>query len=156
MLGDTLTSLSQPLRGGPTEGRYLVFESGKSALTLDSKDKTLSVGAAVPNHDTDSHRFILHATSPPPATTFNIQFYNPVDKKTSFVTSKLKATSSIHTAAVFNITDQGNGKGYTIQDTSSRNFISISKNGKSLSLQRQATSFTIYSVTKSTDSGTGF
>lgn len=125
-------------------------------MTLDSKNNVLNVGAAVSNHDTDSQRFVLHATSPPPATTFNLQFYETIGGKTNFVTSKLKATPSISNAAAFNITDLGNGKGFAIQETSSRNFISISNNGKSVSFQKQPTSFTVYSVTKSTDSGTGF
>ncbi|GJJ06186.1 hypothetical protein Clacol_000375 [Clathrus columnatus] len=144
------------VRGALTEGRFLVFESGNSALTLDTKNEELTVGAAVPTHDTPLNRFVLHATANPPATTFNIQFFETIDGKTNFISSKLEATTSIQDAAVFNITDLGNSKGYTIQEVSGGGFVSISGNGKSLSVGKEATAFTVISVTKSSDSGQGF
>ncbi|GJJ06185.1 hypothetical protein Clacol_000374 [Clathrus columnatus] len=144
------------VRGALTEGRFLVFESGNSALTLDTKNEELTVGAAVPTHDTPLNRFVLHATANPPATTFNIQFFETIDGKTNFINSKFKATTSIQDAAVFNITDLGNSKGYTIQEVSGGGFVSISGNGKSLSVGKEATAFTVISVTKSSDSGQGF
>ncbi|GJJ06253.1 hypothetical protein Clacol_000444 [Clathrus columnatus] len=144
--------------GALTEGRFLVFENGKSALALDTKRKELTIGTAIKTHDTSLNRFIIHATAAPPETTFNIQYYEPINGQKNYIDSKLKATSSIHEAANFEITYLGNDEGYTIKELSSKKFISIthSSKGESLSLGKQATAFSMFSVTKSSDSGTGF
>jgi len=57
-------------------------------------------------------------------------------------------------AVVFNITDLGSGQGYTIQQVSSGAFLSI--NGSSIVVTQAPSMFNVFSVTKSTDSGTGF
>ncbi|KAF8522873.1 hypothetical protein JB92DRAFT_2886613 [Gautieria morchelliformis] len=105
----------------------LVFESNGDALALSW------VAPAVPSHDAPTHRFILHATAPPPATTFNIHAFGPNNKEATL----------INNAAVFNITDLGSGKGYTVQQTS-------------VLLGDHRQTFNIFSVTTSADSGQGF
>ena len=60
-------------------------------------------------------------------------------------------------AAVFNITDLGFGRGYTVQQVSSNgNFVSLSEGNAAVQLGEQQQTFNIFSVTKSTDSGQGF
>ncbi|GJJ08151.1 hypothetical protein Clacol_002359 [Clathrus columnatus] len=137
----TIETGFKSVRGSLTEGRFLVFESGNSALSLDTRNRQLTLGGAVPEHDTPLNRFVLHATANPPATTFNLQFFETINGQTNFIGSNLKATTSMDDAAVFDITDLGNSKGYTIQEVSSGQFLTISGNGKSLALGRQATPF---------------
>lgn len=136
-----------------TEGRYLVFESNGNALTFSSGLKGLGIGKAVPQHDNDEQRFILHATAPPPATTFNIQFAGSPNR--GFIDENNLETASISNAATFNITDLGNGKGYTIEQISGEasKFTSLLSTGFKV---KNPPTFSIFSVTKSTDSGTGF
>ncbi|KAF8588656.1 non-hemolytic phospholipase C precursor [Ramaria rubella] len=142
------------VRGALTEGRFLIFESNNRALTLAANGEGLSVGAAVPSHDVPSHRFVLHATADPPATVFTLQFAGST--KGGFVGPQNTFTTSSSHATVFNITDLGFGKGYTIQETPGGKFLAISQNGQDVEIGRQATQFSIFSVTKSTDSGQGF
>lgn len=139
-----------------TEGRYLVFESNGLALSWDSNAKGLGTGQAVANHDNDEQRFILHATQPPPATTFNLQFAGSPNR--GFIDANNKETSSMSNAVVFNITDLGSGKGYTIQQVSNgpTKFLNPLTTGLSDIVTHNPPTFKIFSVTKSTDSGTGF
>jgi phospholipase C len=149
----SLTLCEQSVRGALTEGRFLVFESNGHALAVDAESKALGVSPAVPSHDSDTHRFILHATAPPPATTFNIQFAG--SPSSGFVDPNLKLTASIHNAAVFNITDLSFGKGYIVQQVSNGKFVSLSASKTSVQVADQAQTFNIFAVTKSTDSGQG-
>ncbi|KAF8510409.1 extracellular phospholipase C [Hysterangium stoloniferum] len=144
----------KPVRGALTEGRFLVFESNGFALEYNSQTKGLSVERAVPNHDTPTHRFILHATAPPPATTFQLQFAGSPSR--GFVDKNFKETTSIDSAAVFAITDLGNGKGYTIKLLSDGRFLAALEASEKIKLGGALGTFKIFSVTKSTDSGTGF
>ncbi|KIJ53598.1 hypothetical protein M422DRAFT_241835 [Sphaerobolus stellatus SS14] len=100
------------VRGALTEGRFLVFESNGLALSYSSLLKGLSVDKAAPQHDVNTHRFILHATVPPPATTFNLQFAGSPNQ--GFIDNNNRETTSISNAAVFNITDLGNGQGLVL------------------------------------------
>ncbi|GJJ10990.1 hypothetical protein Clacol_005219 [Clathrus columnatus] len=145
----------KPVRGALTEGRFLVFETKGLALTYSSL-LGLTLGKAVPKHDNDDQRFILHATAPPPATTFNLQFAG--SPKRGYVDNNNRETSSISKAAVFNITDLGNGKGYTIDQTSggAGQFLDLLLTELSEIFTHEPPTFSVYSVTKSTDSGTGF
>ena len=145
----------QSVRGALTEGRFLVFESNGHALSFDAEQKALSVAPTVGSHDSPSQRFILHATAPPPATTFTIQ---PADTpSTGFISSNHQLTTSMNDAAVFNITDLGFGRGYTVQQVSSNgNFVSFSEGNAAVQLGEQQQTFSVFSVTKSTDSGQGF
>ncbi|KAF8576244.1 non-hemolytic phospholipase C precursor [Ramaria rubella] len=145
----------KPLRGALTEGRFIVFESNGFALSFNSQTKGLGISLAVPQHDVDAQRFILHATAPPPATTFTLQFAG--SPTTGFVDANQKLTASINDAAVFNITDLGSGKGYTVQQVSNEpKFISIISKAIDILVGQQVSTFNLFSVTKSTDSGTGF
>ncbi|KAF8479385.1 non-hemolytic phospholipase C precursor [Gautieria morchelliformis] len=142
------------VRGALTEGRYLVFESNGDALAFDDQSRGLGVAPAVPSHDAPTHRFILHATAPPPATTFNIQFAG--SPSTAFLDQNNKEATLINNAAVFNITDLGSGKGYTVQQVPSGKFISFSENKASVLLGDHQQTFNVFSVTTSADSGQGF
>jgi len=139
------------VRGTLTEGRFLVFESNGLALSFDNTNEAFGTSKAVPAHDSDEQRFIIHATVPPPATTFMLQFAGSPTR--GFVDKNNKQTANINDAAVFNITDLGNGQGYTLQQISgSGKFVTTSNNLSG----HQAQIFNVFSVTKSTDSGTGF
>lgn len=61
-------------------------------------------------------------------------------------------------AAVFDIKDLGNGKGYTIQQVSggAGQFLDLLLTGLDEILTHEQPTFQIYSVTKSTDAGKGF
>jgi phospholipase C len=131
-----------------------VFESNGFALEYSPLTRGLFVGLAVPNHDTPTHRFILHATAPPPATTFQLQFAGSPSR--GFVASNFEETTSVNSAAVFEITDLGNGAGYTIKSLSTGKHFAPLQALKSLDLGEAPGAFKIFSVTKSTDSGTGF
>ncbi|KAF8522837.1 hypothetical protein JB92DRAFT_3140917 [Gautieria morchelliformis] len=120
------------VRGAIIEGRYLVFESNGDALAFDDQSRGLGVAPAVPSHDALTHCFILHATVPLPATTFNIQF--ACSPSTAFLDPNNKETTFINNAAVFNITDLGSGKGYTVQQVPSGKFFSFSENKTSVLL----------------------
>ncbi|KIJ53617.1 hypothetical protein M422DRAFT_241856 [Sphaerobolus stellatus SS14] len=135
--------------------QQILFESNGLALSYNSILKGLGIDKAAPQHDVDDQRFILHATVPPPAMTFNLQFAGSPYQ--GFIDYNNRETTSISNAAVFNITDLGNGQGYTIQQTLGGlgKFLSILANEISI-VTHQAPTFNIFSVTKSTDSGTGF
>jgi len=125
-------------------------------LSFSSLLKGLGVDIAAPQHDVSTHRFILHATGPPPATTFNLQFAGSHSR--GFIDNNNKETMSITSAAVFNITDLGQGQGYTLQQVSggAGKFLSILADGLSIATTHEPLTFNVFSVTKSTDSGTGF
>ncbi|KIJ38386.1 hypothetical protein M422DRAFT_781472 [Sphaerobolus stellatus SS14] len=139
------------VRGALTEGRYLVFESNGLALSFSLVLNGLGFANATAQHDIDTQRFILHATMPPPATTFNLQFAGSPSR--GFVDNNILETTSASNAAIFNITDLGNGQGYTINQTSGG---SLSVLLGEISNMTQTPTFNVFSVTKSTDSGTGF
>lgn len=73
----------------------------------------------------------------------------------TYIDKNLKGTNSISKAAVFNITYLGNNEGYTIKDISSSRFFSIA-NLESIIINDSPAHWNVYSVTKKTDSGTGF
>ncbi|KAF8588334.1 phosphoesterase-domain-containing protein [Ramaria rubella] len=145
----------KPLRGALTEGRYIVFESHGFALAYNSLTKSLGVARASPEHNVDAQRFILHATAPPPATTFMLQFAG--SPTVGYVDENHRLTTSVNEAAVFNITDMGSGKGYTILQVSKEHkFLSLLSEILGVLLGDEASTFQLFSVTKSTDAGTGF
>jgi len=141
----------KPLRGALTEGRYLVFESNGRAFAYDPSIRGLGVARAVPSHNSPSHRLILHATAPPPATTFKLQFAG--SPLLGYVADDRKETGSINSAAVFNIVDLGNGKGYSISQVSKNRFLSLEGDLGDISLVNQATTFQVFSVTMHSDAG---
>lgn len=148
------------VRGSLTEGRFLVFQADNMVLSYDHSTRDLGLTSAPPSSkfasSSDDIRFVLHATSPPPATTFKLQFTGAPTN--TYIDKNLKGTSSLNNAAIFNITDLGNGQGYTINSLHSSEFIALSSHGKTqeIALNKSPTSFQVFSVTKSTDSGTGF
>ena len=100
------------LRGNPTEGRFLTFESGGNALTFDNTTAKTSMTAASSDHSNAAQRFILHATAEKPSNTlFNL---SPFNRKNSYLTAAGGITTSSSSAAVYNIVDLGNGAGYTL------------------------------------------
>ena len=70
----------------------------------------------------------------------------------------MRESASISDAAVFNITDLGFGKGYTVQEVSGGGaFVSLAGGKGDVALsQEMPPTFDVFSVTKSTDSGQGF
>lgn len=126
-----------------------MFESNGRAFAYDPSIRGLGVARAVPSHNSPTHRLILHATAPPPATTFKLQFAG--SPSLGYVTDDHKETGSINSAAVFNIVDLGNGKGYSISQVSKNRFLSLDLGD--ISLVNQVATFQVFSVTMSSDAG---
>ena len=129
----------KPVRGNPTEGRYLTFEAWDYALRHDGDKLTASSKSS--KHDGEDQRFVLHAVhSAPKNTEFKI---STAGKHAKYVTKDLKLCSSKH-AAAFSITDRGNGKGYDVKLSSKH--LSLGKDGKVSLVEDNASTFELYSV----------
>jgi len=62
----------------------------------------------------------------------------------------------MNSAAIFNITDIGNGQGYSIKQLDQGKFVSVLDTIEGVLLGSKFVTFNVFSVTKATDSGTGF
>ncbi|KZT35416.1 non-hemolytic phospholipase C precursor [Sistotremastrum suecicum HHB10207 ss-3] len=131
----------------PTEGRFLVFES--SGVALAANKESLATTPARAQHNDPNQRFIIHALADPPSNIFTIQFASPSFKTATFLSPHLN-TAPASQAGLFAITDLGNGAGYTIQETSSKEFLSVARGGK-VTLSKSASAFQAFSVTMGTD-----
>jgi len=138
----------KPLRGDLTEGRFIVFEAGGQALNID--DHGFATSEAAPQHDTSTQRFVLSSQADPPASIFTLQ---SSQSPNIFVSPSLGSTSKSN-AGSFEIIDVGAGAGYTLREMKSGKFVVLTPSGPSL--KDTPTLFSLFSVTKSSDSGTGF
>lgn len=113
----TLETGYKKVRGNPNIGHYYVFVTGKQALTYNSNAKMAQLHQASKDYSDASQRFVVFAVDKTPTNTrFNIQ---PAGSGV-FLTGDGKVTSDQSQAAVFTITDKGNGKGHAVSCTSSR------------------------------------
>ena len=130
----------KPIRGNPTEGRYLTFEAWDYALR--HHDGKLTASSKSDKHDGKDQRFILHAVDHVPTNTrFKIA---TAGKHAKYVTKDFELGESKH-AAVFTITDRGNGQGYNI--ASSSKHLSLDRDGNVSFVEEDPSTFTLYSVT---------
>lgn len=100
-------------------------------------------------HNDPNQRFIVHALADPPSNTFTLQFASPNFKTPTFLSPHLN-TAPASQAGQFAISDLGNGRGYTIQEVTSKEFLSVARGGK-VTLSKSATGFQVFSVTMSSD-----
>lgn len=129
------------VRGALTEGRYLIFEVNGYALAATTGGKCGGTKTTAA-HDSKAQRWVAHQQNSGGATFTLSSAVNGAYLATSGV-----LVSGAAGAAIFTITDLGNGKGYTL--SSSAGFASLSKNGE-LSFSKEAIGFKVYSVTYST------
>ena len=133
----------KPMRGNPTEGRYLTFESGKYALS--HKGNKVSAGKKSSKHNEHDQLFVLHwLGSNPRDLRFRIATPGKqMGKAGKYITQKLGLSSNAKDAAVFEITFENGG--YSVVDTQSHKHLALD-NGK-VSLKGDCSSFSLYSVT---------
>jgi phospholipase C len=140
-----------------TEGRYLVFQQtsssgqdlGLTVTNTTSCSPTLTanlISSPVPLQKelNPSQRFIIHTSGFYPDFEYQIQsaFVNSTD---SFFGSGLAFVEQTD-AATFLIVDHMNGQGYSIQEKSSKKFVSIDSRGRVL-LASSDYRFTVFAVT---------
>ncbi|HEV7738300.1 MAG TPA: hypothetical protein VGO47_13125 [Chlamydiales bacterium] len=70
-------------------------------MSYDSFSRRLDTSEALHAHNSPGQRLVLHATAPPPATTFKLQFAGSPSH--GFVGDHGEETHSIDSAAVFEI-----------------------------------------------------
>jgi hypothetical protein len=130
------------------------LESIENGLTLSASDPAqLATTPAVSSKETEAdQRIVIHATAPIPATTFTLTFpiLGGTGNKThtqdcSYLGDDLSFVSN-GSAAIFDIQDQGNGKGYTVALPSAGEWLNIDSQGRP-GLSMEPTSFKIFAVT---------
>jgi phospholipase C len=134
-----------------TEGRYLVFEeaSGSKNLGLSVSDShgrlTLTSSSVPTQKESDvSHRFIIHTQGIFPQSLFQLQT-GVATSSASYLNSKLEFVTKAQ-AATFSIEYDSVTQTYTLQDVSSKKFISVSSKGE-VELSSSSTAFSVFSVT---------
>lgn len=138
------------VRGLLTEGRYLTFESQGYALT--AKGKSVTATKATSKHDSIKQRWVIHQVTDGGQGAATVTVTSAVDGR--YIGSNGKLTKQQSQAATFQIVDQGNGAGYTIETTggsgygygSRGSYVSINGWGQ-VSFGFQKGSFSVYSVT---------
>jgi len=125
------------VRGGLTEGRYLVFEMNGFAIA--NINDTVSSSRATQQHDSAVQRWIAHQLQPAGK---SFQISSAVDG--AFIASDSTLTTSQGSAVTLTIEDQGNGAGYTVQGPSG--YLQIDSGGK-LTWASQSNGFSLLSVT---------
>jgi phospholipase C len=141
---------SRPVRGILTEGRYLVFQdsgSSKRGLAVSNTrgHSSLSSSSVPTKKESDpALRFIIYEQSVFPEANYQIRSAF-LEESSSYLDSDLEFTSKSR-AATFTITYNSDGTSYSIQDQSSKKYISISKDGKT-SLSSSPFDFHVFAVT---------
>ena len=133
----------KPMRGTPTEGRHVAFESGKYALT--KRGNKVVAGKKTPQHNNRDQLFVLHAVgSAPRDLRFRISTSTFQDGKTGqYITQQLGLSDNKEDGAIFTISYE-NGS-YSLENTQTHQHLSL-KNGKA-ALQNDEASFSFFSVT---------
>ena len=133
----------KPMRGNPTEGRHVAFESGKYALT--KRGNKVVAGKKTPQHNNRDQLFVLHAVgSAPRDLRFRISTSTFQDGKTGqYITQQLGLSDNKEDGAIFTISYE-NGS-YSLENTQTHQHLSL-KNGKA-ALQNDEASFSFFSVT---------
>ncbi|KAL2803429.1 phosphoesterase family-domain-containing protein [Aspergillus granulosus] len=96
-----------------TEGRYLVFEQNKQALTNTGKGNKLSRSKALADHSDKRQRWVIHYTADEESQIFHIS--SALDGR--WIGQRGALVSSRAKAANIKIRFLGNGKGYQLQYT---------------------------------------
>ena len=131
----------KPVRGNPTEGRYLTFEAHDYALTHGGD--SLKASHKTKKHENKNQAFVLHAVSNTPKDA-RFRIATGAGKHAKYISEKLEFVDKDE-ATVFSITDRGNGQGYDVISTKSSKHLGISKDGD-VSLTDEAPTFSMFSV----------
>ncbi|KZO93580.1 phosphoesterase-domain-containing protein [Calocera viscosa TUFC12733] len=126
------------VRGGLTEGRYLVLESAGFALAANG---ALGVATPLAQKETDAtQRFVLHAPNPlnADATIFSLS------NGDNYINTQLGLDSAAN-AAIWNITFTASTMSYNVQDTTSSMYLTLTSSKPVLG--SDPAPFKIYSVT---------
>ncbi|KAL1406335.1 hypothetical protein Q8F55_008034 [Vanrija albida] len=100
------------VRGNPGEGHFYVLVCGKQALTFNANANMAQLHQVSDKYDDPSQRFVFHAVDATPNNTrFRLQ---PFGRAGVFIGSDGKAATSAEAAAIFTITDQSNGRGFSV------------------------------------------
>ncbi|KAF5352278.1 hypothetical protein D9758_011976 [Tetrapyrgos nigripes] len=139
------------VRGYLTEGRYLVIESGNSALSVGTDNTTLvTTNASEDKFNKPSQRFVVHATDPSDASanTFRISAGPDFDgDSTMYIrVSPQLGFGPVDEGAVFGITFLGGSAGYLFQEQGSGKFLSLEGGAVSL-LDEAGEGLKLFSVT---------
>ncbi|RMZ79485.1 hypothetical protein DV738_g3307, partial [Chaetothyriales sp. CBS 135597] len=128
------------VRGYLTEGRFLTFEASGFALSNDGGNcQTISTTAATSSHSDIAQRWVIHETA--------------TDSRKYTISSVVDgryigdhgALVSKDSAAEFDITYLGGGKGYTLLASDGK-YITIDQNGRVLATTTPGCGFSIFSV----------
>ena len=102
----------------------MVLESANKTLAV-TDNCTLTVDDSQSEKEQDaSHRFIVHALDPTQADVPIFQISSATNGK--YLTSNLTFAETNSTAATYNVTNNGVSKGYSVQDTTSGQYLSFS------------------------------
>lgn len=129
------------VRGMLTEGRYLVLESNGYALGASGSYVIAQKASA--QHDSKSQRWVIYETADGGAGATEVIVSSVVDGR--WLATGNRLTSDKSKAAALKIVDMGNGKGYSLQDAQSGQYLSVG-HGK-LSLGRVNAGWKVFSVT---------
>jgi phospholipase C len=100
------------VRGSLTEGRYLTFELDGYALTNEAAEHgNVTVANSTSMHEGIHQRWILHLAGEQGGSIFNIQ--SALDS--SYISTNQALVESRDDAQVYDITDLGNGQGYSLE-----------------------------------------
>ncbi|THU97862.1 hypothetical protein K435DRAFT_838374 [Dendrothele bispora CBS 962.96] len=136
------------VRGSLTEGRFLVFESGDSAIALSSDNTTLgTANVSETKFDEPSQRFVVYATDPSDASAKTFKISAGADlqgNSTMYVNSDL-GFGEKDDGAVFSVTFNGVSSGYVFEETESGKVLGIED--ESVALGDSQTGFKLFSVT---------
>ncbi|KAJ5625030.1 hypothetical protein N7510_001339 [Penicillium lagena] len=130
-----------------TEGRYLTFEKGGSALTNPGRGDNLSSSPATSNHGAKSQRWVIHYNSDEESQQFTIS--SALDGRWLGAGGKLLPSDQSSNAAEVKVTFLGAGQGYSLQYVAGSAYIDVSQGG-SLSVSQThnvpANGFAVWSV----------
>jgi len=131
-----------------TEGRFLIIESGNSALAISADNSSLVVSNATETKfDTPSQRFVIHATDPTDASanTFRVSAGPDFDGTSAMYITPELGLGTKDDGAVFSITFLGASAGYVFQEMESGKFLVIE--GDSVMLSDSPSAMKLFSVT---------
>lgn len=130
-----------------TEGRYLVWEKGGSALTSHARRDSLTVTPATESHTDKSQRWIIHYTEDEESDVFTIS--SALDGRWLGPRGILVDSDQGSDAEPVRISFLGNGNGYTLQYVGDGQYIDVDHRGNLVMKGAQRSpseGFTVFSV----------
>ncbi|WFD35070.1 phospholipase C [Malassezia cuniculi] len=129
----------KPVRGYLSEGRHLTFEAWDHALS--HAHDSLTADKRAPRHDPAHHRFVLHHVGNAPN---DPRFLLATPSR--FVTDHLALSHARDHAAVFHISDRGNGRGHLLRHSSGK-YLTLAQDGSVALVDHDYVTFSVFSVT---------